>query len=129
MRDARGGAKRFRAARCVERRARVSDELLCQRDSLWRRCGWVRQALGEQTKFMRGCADGAACERDGSAPPRRPVRVAHCGLDRGGQRTTPLCCGELTGAEPELRIPSRVHARGEEPVEGPASDVDARTQP
>jgi hypothetical protein len=129
VRDARRGPQRFRAVRGVERRARVPDDLPRQRDSLSGRRGWVRQAPSQQTKFIGRCQDGAAGERDGSAPPRRPVRIAHRGLEGGGQRTTPLWCGDLRGSEPELRIPRRVHAGGEEPVQGPASEEDAHTQP
>ena len=82
MHDARGGADGLRASRCVERRAPVSDELLCQRDSLWRQCGCLLKALGKQLKFVRGFADGAACEWDGSAPTRRPMCVPDDGLER-----------------------------------------------
>jgi hypothetical protein len=77
MRDACGSAKRVMVAGRVERRARVADELLCQRDSLWRRRGWLRKALGQPAKFMRRCADGAAGERHGGRPLRSPVRTAH----------------------------------------------------
>ena len=77
MRDPRGRGKRFRAARCVERRARVANKLRRQCDSLWRRRRYPRQALGEETQFRLGLADGGARERDSSAPPRRSVRGAH----------------------------------------------------
>jgi hypothetical protein len=80
MRDACPSAKRVMVARCEERRVRVSDELLCQRDSLWRWRGCFRKAPGQQAKFMRRCADGAAGERHGGGPLRRPVRIAHCGF-------------------------------------------------
>jgi hypothetical protein len=121
MRDPRGRGKRFRASRCVERRARVSNELRRQCHSLWRRRRYPRQALGEQTQLRLGFADGAARERDSSAPPRRSVRGAHGVLERSGKRTPPLCFSYLAGAEPELGIQRRVHAGGEQPVQNPAS--------
>jgi hypothetical protein len=65
MRDARGGPKRFRAAGGVERRARVSDELLCERDSLGGRRGWLSQTPSQQAKFICRRPNGAAGERHG----------------------------------------------------------------
>ena len=121
MRDPRGRGKRFRAARCVERRARVANKLRRQCDSLWRRRRYPRQALGEETQFRLGLADGGARERDSSAPPRRSVRGAHGVLERRGERTTPLCFSYLAGAESELWIQRRVHACGERSVQNPAS--------
>jgi hypothetical protein len=121
MRDARGSAKRVMVARCIERRVRVADELLCQRDSLGRGRGRLHKGLGKQVKFMRRSSHGAAREREGSVPLRRPVRVAHRGFERHGQSTPPLRCGDLRSACLELRIPSRIRARCEEPVERPAS--------
>jgi len=80
MRDACRSAKRVMVAGRVERRVRVSDELLCQRDALWRGRGCLRKALGQQAKFMRRCAHGAAGERHGGGPLRRPVRAAYRGF-------------------------------------------------
>jgi hypothetical protein len=121
MRDARGSAKRVMVGRFVERRPRVADELLSQRDSLGRRRCCLHKGLGEQVKFMRRCPHGAAGDRHSSAPPRRPVRVAHRGFESYSQSTPPLRRRDVRGAYLKLRIPRRIRPRREEPVERPAS--------
>jgi hypothetical protein len=98
MRDARGRAERVMVARCVERRPRVADELLCQRDSLGRRRGCLHEGLGEQVQLIRRRPHGGAGDGHSSRPMWRPVRVSHSDFQSDRQVTPPFHPGDLRRA-------------------------------
>ena len=70
---------------------------------------------------MRLCADGAAGERHGGGPLRRPVRAAQRGFQTQRQSAPRLRRRDLRGAYPQLGVPSRIHAGREKSLERPAS--------